>query len=354
MPDAKVKVDFLIAGQGLSGSLLALELLKYTDKLRICDPDEVVTSSRIAAGIIHPITGRRLTKTWQADQLIPAAFRIYKEVQSRIGTDFFYPAKLVEIYLSNHHRNDWMGRSGDPLMASYIGEELVESDFQKSVIAPFGGITVLHSGWLDVAKFVDACRSYFKKRNLLIDGNINDDHVTIDNKEVKWKNILAQKLIFCNGYNGIQSHFFKSLPFLLSKGEIIEIETQEFLTHDVLNRGIYIVPIGENRYKVGSTFSWQELNQTPTQGAKDFLSYELKKITHIPFSILNHQAAIRPTTKDRRPFIGLHNTIPSLGIFNGMGTKGVMMAPFYAEQFVQHLLFNGLLNEEVSITRFPH
>ena len=354
MLKADVNVDFLIAGQGLAGSLLALELLKHNIDFRIIDPDEEITSSRIAAGIIHPISGRRLIKTWNADQMIPAAFRIYKEIALKIDSDFFYPVRLIEIYQSNHHRNDWMGRSGDPSMTQYIGNEIAASDFSKAVIAPFGGISILQSGWMDVKKFVGACRFYFKKKNLLIDGNINDSEVTIFNHQVIWKNVLAQKLIFCNGYKGIQSDFFKNLPFLLSKGEIMEIEAKELHTNDLLNRGIYIVPTSENRYKVGATFSWNELNQLPSQSARNFLSDELRKITTAPFSILNHMAAIRPTTKDRRPFIGLHSASPSIGIFNGMGTKGVMMAPYYAEQFVRHLIANGSLEKEVSITRFPH
>ena len=348
----KQSVDFIIAGQGLAGSLLAFALLKHKASVLIVDPKETITSSKIAAGIMHPVTGRRLVKSWMADQLIPFSFDIYKEISKLINADFFHHKHIVEIYQSNHHRNDWLARSGEQSMQQYIGVEIPASYFADSVIAPYGGITIQQTAWMDVRKFVEAATNYFSKINCLIKGNINESEIHSEENKVTWKNISAKHLIFCNGYNGAQSTFFKNLPFLLSKGEIIEIECNALTDEYILNKGIYIVPSGNKTFKVGATFSWDKLDQVPSQNGKNFLVAELNKILKAPYKIINHSAAIRPTTQDRRPFIGLSKTNPLMGIFNGMGTKGVMMAPYFAAQFAGHLLFQDELDAEVSVLRF--
>ena len=287
-----------------------------------------------------------------AEKLLPTAFDIYKSISQLLDSDFFHRTPILEIYQSNHHRNDWLARSGEESMIPFISKEITADHFPDSVIAPFGGITMQQSGWMDVRKFVEKSSLFFANKNILIKGNIDESELHFKNKKVIWYNISANRLIFCNGYSGAQSTFFNNLPFLLSKGEIIEIECERLLDEYILNKGIYIVPVGNKRYKVGATFSWKELDQSPSQDGLNYLTEELKKIVKIPFKIVNHQAAIRPTTQDRRPFIGLHKTNPAIGIFNGMGTKGVMMAPYYAEQFARHLLYNEALDGEVAVSRF--
>lgn len=83
-----MKPDFIIAGQGLAGSLLAWFLLKQGSTILVVDDGFQASSSRVAAGIIHPITGRRLVKTWQADTLIPFAFNCYREMESTLDSKF--------------------------------------------------------------------------------------------------------------------------------------------------------------------------------------------------------------------------------------------------------------------------
>ena len=89
-----------------------------------------------------------------------------------------------------------------------------------------------------------------------------------------------------------------------------------------------------------------------TEKGKTELVDKLKKVLKIPFEIVNHQAGIRPTVNDRRPLIGLHPKHPTLAIFNGLGTKGVMLAPYFAQQFYSFLEENNVLEQEVDIKRF--
>ena len=113
-----MKVDCIIAGQGLAGSLLAWFLLKQGKSILVVDDGFIQSSSRVAAGIIHPITGRRLVKTWKADTLIPYAFNCYREIESVLNESFFYDSPILEIFTSIQHRNEWMSRSAEEDIAA--------------------------------------------------------------------------------------------------------------------------------------------------------------------------------------------------------------------------------------------
>ncbi|MEL7021711.1 MAG: hypothetical protein AAGK47_08885, partial [Bacteroidota bacterium] len=60
----------------------------------------------------------------------------------------------------------------------------------------------------------------------------------------------------------------------------------------------------------------------------------------------------RPTVKDRRPFLGKHPDFSRLAIFNGLGTKGASLGPYFAQQMTNHLLQQTALEPDVDITRF--
>ena len=165
--------------------------------------------------------------------------------------------------------------------------------------------------------------------------------------------MFAHQLIFCEGYRAAQNPFWKHLPFLPSKGEVLTIRSQQLHLDHILNKTISILPIGEHLFKVGSTYSWDELNDTPTEKEKANLLQQLGKIIKVPYEVIGHRAAIRPTVKDRRPFIGFHPEQLQVGIFNGLGTKGVLLAPYFANHFADHLLEKTELMKEVDVKRFP-
>ena len=139
---------------------------------------------------------------------------------------------------------------------------------------------------------------------------------------------------------------------LLTKGEILLVRIKDFDSQKVINKGVFILPIGNNLYKVGATYEWKDLSETPTEKGKLELLEKLKLVLKVPFELIEHRSGIRPTVKDRRPLIGIHPEHPQLGIFNGMGTKAVLLAPYFAQEFAGFLDGKNALNKEVSIHRF--
>ncbi len=343
-----MKTDLLIAGQGLAGSLLAKSLLKEGVTVKIIDQVAKVSSSGVAAGILHPITGRRIVKTWMADQLIPYAIACYNDSPVKL----FHHLPILEIFTSTQQRNEWLNKSAEESMSGWIDEPVSANNIINGVQLPFGGIYIKNTGWIDVKLLTETYRTEFINKGIFIQDEVQEADLIIGLNEVKWKNHTAGKIIFCNGYRAHRKTFFSYLPFVPAKGEILEIHCPGLNTTCILNRGIYIIPTGNDCFKVGATFNWEDITEIPSENGLDFLTSALKKIITLPYTIINHKAAIRPANKDRRPFIGMHPNHPSVGIFNGLGTKGAMLAPWFAQHFTRHLLYKEALLPDVTIKRY--
>ena len=162
----------------------------------------------------------------------------------------------------------------------------------------------------------------------------------------------AQKIIFCDGTSGAQSHFFGWLPFRPVKGEILRIKTADVMPV-VFNRGVFVIPQG--RYaNVGSTYDHHDLSDAPTERGHQRIRQKLDKLLRVPYEVVDHWAGVRPATQDRLPFIGQHPKHEPLMVFNGFGSKGVSLAPYFAQHFVHCLIKNRTTDEAVNIRRFYH
>ena len=121
----------------------------------------------------------------------------------------------------------------------------------------------------------------------------------------------------------------------------------------VCGKGFYMMPVGEHRYKVGATYTWDELNWATTDSAREELLAKLGKIISASSEVLNQQVGIRPTMHDRKPVIGIHPDHPQIGIFNGLGSKSVLLGPYFARQFVDSMIRGSrYIHPEADIKRY--
>ena len=348
----KLKVDYLIIGQGLAGSLLYWFLAKQGKKVFVIDQYHASSASNIAPGIIHPITGRRIVKSWMADILIPFAETTYRELEEQFREKLYFKKNILELIGSLKEQNDWSTKSSSEEMKKYFSDENTDGLYRDIMADDFKMFSVTQSGWLHVSKMIRLFRELLLLENHLLEAEFVHEDVSFKDKGIIYKNIQAEKIIFCEGCRAIQNPYWKHLPFLLSKGEVLTIRAEQLRVDHILSKTITILPIGDNLFRVGSTYSWDELNEYPTEFAKEKLLHKLSKIINVPFEVINHQAGIRPTVKDRRPFIGMHHKQNHVGIFNGLGTKGVLLAPFFSQHYTDYLLGKTNLMEDIDIKRF--
>ncbi|MFN3403356.1 MAG: NAD(P)/FAD-dependent oxidoreductase [Cytophagaceae bacterium] len=344
-------IDFIIVGQGLAGSILGYLLDRRGYKVKVVDSGCPTNSSRVAGGIFNPITGKRLVKSWKADQLFPFMFDFYQQLEHALGLNFFYPTGVYKPFASKEEEEYWVIKSNERFGDWISLKDKNNNEILRHFKNFCSGIDILNSGYVNVTALLDGLKDFFLKRNILIEQQFDITGLAVSEDVVEWNCICAKKVIFCEGSNAINNPYFNWLPFVLTKGEIIKIKVNRYNINKVVNKGIYLIP-SDNGIKAGATYNWDFNNDLPTDEGKEELKLKLDSILKEDYQIISHEAGIRPTVKDRKPLIGLHPEFKSLAIFNGLGTKGVSIAPYFANEFILFLENNKTLDEDVNIERF--
>lgn len=344
-----MEIDFLIIGQGLAGTALGYRLINSGQKVLLLDLPAANQSSRVAAGLYNPVTGRKMVKSWMAEVLFPELELFYRDLEQRTGKQFLKEQRIYRPFLSIEEQNEWMGHSSDPLIGIFIDQIFTQSQYPE-LRDPFGGVLLKHSGWLNIGEFLDAMGAYFGDRLIVQDF----DEALLQKSGRVWKYgpISCKNIVYCNGLSAVKSRFFNYLPFAPVKGEILEV-VQNFDPEYILNRGVFRVPLGKGIYRVGSTYTWHDLETGPTETAKNELLGKLLEVVHVPVdSVQSHKTGIRPATKDRKPFLGKHPVEDSVYIFNGFGAKGVSLVPYFSKMMSQYLLNSEPISADVDIARY--
>ena len=314
---------YSIVGQGLAGTILAHHFLEAGISFEIWDsPETHFNSSQAAGGIFNPVTGRKLEQTWLADELFPYLFDFYPRLEATLGKRFFYPMPLFRPF-ANEEMKSWLLERKDQIHHDYLRWESE-------------GVWVEKAGWVDVATLLRASRDYFVSTGLLVESEFK-----------------GNQAIFCEGFHGQKNPLWASLPFLPAKGELMEIRSNEPSESYILNKNGFILPLGDKQFKVGATYGWKEFTNETTPEALEELTKKLALMGVEEFELVQQKTGIRPATQDRRPFVGFRPE-GNAGIFNGFGSKGVSLSPYFAKQWTDEILGKSIVNAEASIRRFYH
>jgi glycine/D-amino acid oxidase-like deaminating enzyme len=344
-----MEIDFLIIGQGLAGTTLGYLLQKEGYQVLIFDAPDQNQSSRIAAGLYNPVTGRKMVKTWMGEILFPQIEPFYKELEKLTGKQFLNSEKIYRPFLSIEEQNEWMGHSSDPEIQKFVEAIFTESQYNE-LKDPFGGVLLKMAGWLNINELLEGMSSYFGERVVL--ENFEEEKLKKTYTGWDYKGIHAKNLIYCNGLGAMKSRFFSFLPFAPVKGEILEVK-QDFFPDYIVNRGVFRVQLENGTFRVGSTYTWHDLDQGPTDSAKRELLEKLKELVKVEVSeVTSHKHGIRPATKDRKPFLGKHPADQNVYIFNGFGAKGVSLVPYFSLMMRDFILHSKPLLKEVDISRY--
>ncbi|MGI9551286.1 MAG: NAD(P)/FAD-dependent oxidoreductase, partial [Aurantibacter sp.] len=313
--------DYIVVGQGLAGSILSYYLIQHNCSVLVYDDPSGSKSSLVAAGIFNPFTGRKLVKTWMADQLFPFLKEFYKKLQSDIETEVLHRIPMYRPFVSREEQNQWGARSHEEGYSHFIDSLISPTQAYPQFINPLGGMMLKNSGYVDIPRLIKGVSNFLSQRDSLRREKFEESKLEVYKDYVSYQGIKSRKLIFCDGPELRDSKFFGWLPLTPVKGEILNIKMDMPLEF-IVNRGVFVLPIGDNVCKVGATFDHKDLSLSTTDQAKQQLIKKLDNLVRIPYSVISQFAGIRPASSDRRPFIGLHPEFEPLGVFNGLGTKG--------------------------------
>lgn len=345
-----MKVDYIIVGLGLAGLAFAEELLAANKSFMVFE-DDSQTSSLVAGGVYNPVILKRFTPVWNAKQQLEVALPFYEKLEQKFNVKFDEKFIIKKVFKSIEDQNNWFEASDKPLLKEYIDPK-IENIKREGILADFGFGNVNQAGRIDTKKLVETYRDYLKKDNKIKFEKFEHQQIKFPENYLQYKDISAKRIVFCEGFGMRENLFFNYLPLNEVKGELIIIHAPDLKIDFLIKSTLFVLPLGNDLYKVGATFNWADKTSNPSEEGKKELVEKLEKVINVPYKIIEQTAGIRPTVRDRRPLVGKHPAYPNLAILNGLGTRGVMIAPTMAKQLFNNLEKGEELDKETDIKRF--
>lgn len=352
-----MQTDIIIVGQGLCGTWLSWWLEQMGRTYIVIDEGKPVSSSRIASGVINPVTGRVLAKTWMAEELLPFAMEAYNSIGHALNIECIGTVDILHSFPTAQMKDAFEKRL--PELPEYLSRPGNDNSWKSFMDAPYG-LGIIHPALLiDLNLLLNKWQMHLLDKRVFLQEKFDAGLLLTEGGKVIYKDMTAEKIIFCDGIGSMELPWFSRLPFSPNKGEALLLEIEGLPSTHIYKKGLSIVPFphfnqfADTRYFwAGSTYENRFEHTGPTAAFRERTEQQVANWIKLPFRVVDHWAAIRPATVERRPFAGIHPLHPQVGILNGTGTKGCSLAPWFAKQLAEHLVYGTAIQPEASLERF--
>ena len=347
------KVDVIVVGQGIAGTLLAHDLIDARQSIAIIDINLKASATRVAAGLINQVGMKRCILSHNAHHYFPKAIKRYRDIEQKLNTNFLEVKSILRLFANQKVKRDWYIKFSNTNMDRYI------SRFFEDNTYPFlndnaGSAEVYPSAHIDLSTFLNKSRKYFKSECLVLEERF--DFSQFDPNQGIYKSLKSDRVIFCEGFRVKDNPYFKFLPLSPTKGEVMTIRIPSLERFNkIISKGVYIIPLGNHLFLVGATYNHTDLTDELTNEGQAFLMNKISDILSVEYEVVSSVAGVRPTVKDRKTLVGLHPKYDKIGVFNGLGTRGALQGPSLSAEFSAILLCNKKNTQNYDnqrITRF--
>lgn len=343
-------IDYLIVGAGLGGISFA-EVALQNHKDIVVFENHSQTSSKVAGGMYNPVIIKRFLKVWKAQEELDFLPQFYGKIEQRINCTVNFKLPFYRKIFSAEEQNEWIHASDRKELERFLSSSIHHKKYNH-IASPFGYGEVLQTGYVDTKLLLQKYQAYLSDNKLIRFESFDYDEIKIFSDHIQYKYVKAKHIIFADGYGLVNNPYFDKLPLDGAKGELLIVKIKEINLDAVVKSSVFLMPLGNDLYKVGATYDWDDKSNEPTAAGKEELVSKLKEVLECEFEVVDHLAGIRPTTKDRRPMIGTHPNFPLLHVLNGLGTRGVMIGPDMATQLFNFIEHNSEIDAEANIKRF--
>lgn len=343
-------IDCIVVGFGLAGACVAKRLEENGKSFRVFS-DASQCASRVAGGVLNPVALKRFKMVWQAESFFPEAMSFYTDLEKEFDFSFFHQKAIHRLFTSPEEQNNWFQAADKPRLSPFLNTHLVP--VHAAVQASYGFGEVNHTWMLDIKNML----SIFQQK-LRDSGDFNQEKfehaaLTFSEGTICYKGLKAKKIVFCEGFGVVENPFFNHLPLQGNKGEYVYVKAENLQLDEIVKSSVFIIPQGNHIYKVGATYARDFSNQKPSLEAKNELLQKLKKTISCPFTVVDQEAGVRPTVRDRKPLVGRHPEHKNMFVCNGFGSRGILMAPRLSKQLLDFMESNIPLPKEIDCNRFP-
>ena len=343
-------IDYIVVGLGLAG-ISFCEVLEENNRNFLVFEDASQQSSSVAGGLYNPVILKRFTAVWKAKQQLNLIASFYEEIEKKLSVNLDYKVPVYRRFTSIEEQNMWFEASDKPVLNDFLSTKLIKNTNQY-INAEFGYGEVLKTGRIDTAILQTAYRKYLVDLNKIRNESFNYDHIQFEKDHLIYEGIKAKNIVFAEGFGLKNNPFFNYLPLNGTKGELLTIKAPDLKIDYVLKSSVFIIPLGDDLYRVGATYKWKDKTNIPTDEAKEELLSKLNSFLKCDYELIDHVAGIRPTVADRRPLLGTHPQYNNIHVLNGFGSRGVMIAPYASKMLYNFIENNSLLEKEIDIKRF--
>jgi glycine/D-amino acid oxidase-like deaminating enzyme len=343
-------VDYIIVGSGLAGIAFAETLLQHNKTFVVFD-NHSQNSSKIAGGLYNPVILKRFSQVWNANEQLELAESFYKKMEAKLSVQIDFKVPIYRKFFSVEEQNNWFAASDKPNLSPFLSTTIIHKKY-SAIDSPFGYGEVLHTGYVDTVVLLNSYHACLKNQKLLLEEAFDYSLLQFFDDHLEYQNLKAKHVVFAEGFGMHANPFFSYLPLDGTKGELFIIKAPDLDLDVIMNTSVFILPLGDNLFKVGATYNWEDKTCIPTEVGKHELIDRIKEILTCDFEIIEHLAGVRPTVKDRRPLLGTHYLHKNLHILNGLGTRGVMLAPAMAIDLYDYIENEKPLDKSVNIKRY--
>ncbi|MEO0902698.1 MAG: FAD-dependent oxidoreductase [Bacteroidota bacterium] len=333
-------VDYLVVGCGLAGISFCETLEKNGKSFHVIS-DNSQQASWVAGGLYNPVILKRFTLAWNARHQMDLAMPFYQNLEEKLKVKLDYKLRVLRLFASVEEQNGWFEASDKPDLDYFLSTK-VHKNLNPHIDAPLGFGEVRYTGRVDTRELLKSYAEFLLKKEILTQEAFDFSKFRANSDHIAYKSMFARKIVFADGYGLKNNPFFNYLPLNGTKGELLTIKAPDLKEESVIKSSVFIIPLGDDLYRVGATYKWKDKTNEPTQASREELLTKLKTFLKCSFEVVDHVAGIRPTVVDRRPLVGVHPIHQNLYCLNGFGSRGVLIAPYASEQ-----LFNCIENKEL-------
>ncbi len=343
-------LDYIVVGLGLAGLSFCEQLEKHGKSFQVISNNSQ-QASLVAGGLYNPVILKRFTMAWEARRQMQLAMPFYEALEEKLGVQIDIKVPVLRRFASLEEQNNWFAATDKQDLDYFLASGIV-TNANKGIAAPFGMGLVKYTGRIATKQLIEAYKQYLDQKGLLLQQEFVFEDLEFKDTEVVYKTLKAKRIVFAEGYGLKANPYFNYLPLNGTKGELLTIHAPDLKEDSVIKSSVFIIPLGEDLYRVGATYKWKDKTNMPTEESKEELLSKLDTFVKSDYKVVDHVAGIRPTVVDRRPLVGQHPKYTSMFVLNGFGSRGVLIAPYASEALLKTMEHGAALDGDMDIHRF--